>query len=94
MVLRNIFFLLLAALPLGKLVAQGVAPNPLALARVDSLIRASEESGVARYSFAVQDVSQDTLWAAYRPEEMCTPDSTGKRHPQNRGGYCDRCLSL
>lgn len=34
MVLRNIFFLLLAALPLGQLVAQGVAPNPLALARV------------------------------------------------------------
>nr|WP_314783151.1 D-alanyl-D-alanine carboxypeptidase/D-alanyl-D-alanine-endopeptidase [uncultured Porphyromonas sp.] len=78
MVLRNIFFLLLAALPLEQLVAQGVAPNPLALARVDSLIRASEESGVARYSFAVQDVSQDTLWAAYRPEEMCTPASITK----------------
>ena len=78
MVLRNIFFLLLAVLPLGQLVAQGVAPNPLALGRVDSLVRASEESGVAHYSFAVQDVSQDTLWAAYRPEEMCTPASITK----------------
>lgn len=78
MTVRLPLTLLLCALALGQSFAQVLRPDSLALSRVDSLVRASEERGVARYSFAVQEISADSLFSGYHPQQICTPASVTK----------------